>query len=286
MSEPRSAPTVGQLVLGRRLQDLREKAGLKRDEAARILHVTSATIRRMETAEVALKIPYVRLLLEAYGVAGPDVEAFAALAEEANRPGWWQRFRDVLPDWFSVHVSLENSAEVIRSYEPQLVPGLLQTEEYARYVLRTGAVGRTSPEEVERHVALRMERQKLLDRPEPPHLWVLVDETALRRRVGTPDVMRAQIDRLLDDSERPNVTLQITEFSAGFHPGIHGPFVLFRFGLPELPDMVYVEYLTGAVYLDERAEVASHLELLDRMSAQAATARRTREILRDLRKEF
>ncbi|MEE1940827.1 helix-turn-helix transcriptional regulator [Streptomyces sp. TRM 70361] len=286
MSEPRSAPTVGQLVLGRRLQDLREKAGLKRDEAARILHVTSATVRRMETAEVALKIPYVKLLLEAYGVTGADAEAFVALAEEANRPGWWQRFRDVLPDWFSVHVSLESAAKVIRAYEPQVVPGLFQTEEYARHILRTGAVGRSDPREVERLVALRMERQHLLARPDAPHLWILVDETALRRPVGSPAVMRAQVDRLLEDAERPNVTLQIAEFSSGFHPGTYGPFVLFRFGLPELPDMVYVEYLTGAVYLDERNEVASHLELLDRMSAQAATARRTKEILRGFRKEL
>ncbi|MFP8941818.1 helix-turn-helix domain-containing protein [Streptomyces fenghuangensis] len=286
MSEPRSAPTVGQLVLGRRLQDLRQKAGLRREEAAKVLHVASATIRRMETAEVALKIPYVRLLLEAYGVAGRDAETFVALAEEANRPGWWQRFRDVLPDWFSVHVSLESSARVIRAYEPHVVPGLLQTEEYARHILRKGAVGRAVKGEVERHVALRMERQRLLTRADAPRLWVLVEETALRRSVGPPQVMRAQVDRLLEEAERPNVTLQITEFSSGFHPGTYGPFVLFRFGLPELPDMVYVEYLTGAVYLDERTEVASHLELLDRMSAQAATARRTKEILRDFRREL
>ncbi|WP_101255934.1 helix-turn-helix domain-containing protein [Streptomyces barkulensis] len=286
MSEPRSAPTVGQLVLGRRLQDLREKAGLRREEAAKVLHVASATIRRMETAEVALKIPYVRLLLDAYGVTGHEAETFVALAEEANRPGWWQRFRDVLPDWFSVHVSLESSARVIRAYEPHVVPGLLQTEEYARHILRKGAVGRAVKGEVERHVALRMERQRLLTRADAPRLWVLVEETALRRPVGPPQVMRAQADRLLEEAERPNVTLQITEFSSGFHPGTYGPFVLFRFGLPELPDMVYVEYLTGAVYLDERTEVASHLELLDRMSAQAATARRTKEILRDFRKEL
>ncbi|MFP8886421.1 helix-turn-helix domain-containing protein [Streptomyces mangrovi] len=286
MSEPRSAPTVGQLVLGRRLQDLREKAGMRREEAAKVLHVASATIRRMETAEVALKIPYVRLLLEAYGVTGHDAGTFVALAEEANRPGWWQRFRDVLPDWFSVHVSLESSARVIRAYEPHVVPGLLQTEEYARRILRKGAVGRAVKGEVERHVALRMERQRLLTRADAPRLWVLVEETALRRPVGPPQVMRAQVDRLLEEAERPNVTLQITEFSSGFHPGTYGPFVLFRFGLPELPDMVYVEYLTGAVYLDERTEVASHLELLDRMSAQAATARRTKEILRDFRKEL
>lgn len=286
MSEPRSAPTVGQLVLGRRLQDLREKAGLRREEAAKVLHVASATIRRMETAEVALKIPYVRLLLEAYGVTGHEAETFVALAEEANRPGWWQRFRDVLPDWFSVHVSLESSARVIRAYEPHVVPGLLQTEEYARHILRKGAVGRAVKGEVERHVALRMERQRLLTRADAPRLWVLVEETALRRPVGPPQVMRAQVDRLLEEAERPSVTLQITEFSSGFHPGTYGPFVLFRFGLPELPDMVYVEYLTGAVYLDERTEVASHLELLDRMSAQAATARRTKEILRDFRREL
>ncbi|WP_165989649.1 helix-turn-helix transcriptional regulator [Streptomyces sp. YIM 98790] len=286
MSEARSAPTVGQLVLGKRLQDLRERAGLKREDAARVLHVAPATVRRMETAEVALKIPYVRLLLDAYGITEAETETFVRLAEEANRPGWWHRFRDVLPDWFSVHVSLETAAKVIRGYEPHLIPGLLQTEDYARSVLRSGSVTPTTPEETERLVALRMQRQTMLTREDAPHLWVLVDETALRRPVGTPRVMRGQVDRLLEAVERPNITFQVLEFSAGFHPASYGPFVLFRFELPELPDMVYVEYLTGAVYLDERTEVASHLALLDRMSAQAATARRTKEILRDFRKEF
>ena len=286
MSEPRSAPTVGQVVLGRRLLDLREHAGLKREEAARILRVAPATVRRMETAEVALKIPYLQLLLKSYGVGDEEAEVFVQLAEEANRPGWWQRFHDILPDWFSVHVSLEGAAAVIRAYEPHFVPGLLQTEDYARAIMRTGAVGQVDPEESERHVALRMERQTLLTREDAPHLWVVLDETVLRRPVGTPEVMRGQIDRLLTATERPNVTLQVAEFSSGHHPGTYGPFVLFRFAVPELPDMVYVEYLTGAVYLDERVEVASHLEVLDRMAAQAATARRTKEILRDFRKEL
>ncbi|MES4909018.1 MULTISPECIES: helix-turn-helix transcriptional regulator [unclassified Streptomyces] len=286
MSEPRSAPTVGQVVLGKRLRELRERAGLKREQAAKVLHVAPATVRRMETAEVALKIPYVRMLLDAYGVTGGEAEAFITLTEEANRPGWWQRFHDILPDWFSVHVSLEGAAAVIRAYEPHFIPGLLQTEDYARAIMRTGAVGQVDPEDSERHVALRMERQALLTREDAPHLWVVMDETVLRRPVGTPEVMRGQIDRLLTDTERPNVTLQIAEFSSGHHPGTYGPFVLFRFAVPELPDMVYVEYLTGAVYLDERVEVASHLEVLDRMAAQAATARRTKEILRDFRKEL
>lgn len=287
MSEPRSAPTVGQVVLGKRLQDLRERAGLKREEAAKVLRVAPATIRRMETAEVALKIPYVQLLLKEYGVADSEAEGFVALAEEANLPGWWQRFHDVLPGWFSMYVSLEGAAGLIRAYEPQFVPGLLQTADYARAILRSGAVGGSDAEETERHVALRMERQSLLTREDAPKFWVIMDETVFRRPVGDgPEVMRAQLDRLLEASELPNVTLQIAEYASGHHPGTYGPFVLFRFAMPELPDMVYSEYLTGAVYLDGRPEVASHLEVMDRMAAQAATAQRTKEILRSLRKEL
>ncbi|MFD5390807.1 helix-turn-helix domain-containing protein [Streptomyces sp. NPDC127074] len=286
MSEPRSAPTVGQVVLGKRLQDLREKAGFKRDEAARVLRVAPATVRRMETAEVALKVPYVQMLLDSYGITGDELDSFITLTEEANKPGWWQRFHDILPDWFSVHVSLEGAAEMIRAYEPHFVPGLLQTEEYAHAVMQTGAVGQSAPRQAERHVALRMERQALLTRRDAPRLWVVMDETVLRRQVGSAAVMRDQIDRLLESVEMPHITLQISEFTSGHHPGTYGPFVLFRFAVPELPDMVYVEYLTGAVYLDERIEVASHLEALDRMAAQAATARRTKEILRDFRKEL
>ncbi|MFE1444332.1 helix-turn-helix transcriptional regulator [Streptomyces sp. NPDC058739] len=286
MSEPRSAPTVGQVVLGRRLLDLRERAGLKREEAARVLRVAPATVRRMEMAEVALKIPYLQLLLKAYGVPDDEAESFVRLAEEANRPGWWQRFHDILPGWFSMHVSLEGAASLIRSYEPHFVPGLLQTEDYARGVLLSGAVGQTRPDDIERYVALRMQRQDLLTREGAPRFWVVMDETVLRRRVGGPEVMRAQIDRLLEATKLPNVTLQVVPFATGPHPGTYGPFVLFRFAVPELPDMVYSEYLTGAVYLDARSEVATHLEVMDRMAAQAATAHRTKEILRDLRKEL
>jgi transcriptional regulator with XRE-family HTH domain len=286
VSEPRSAPTVGQVVLGRRLLDLRERAGLKREEAARVLRVAPATVRRMETAEVSLKIPYLQLLLKSYGVPDDEAELFVQLAEEANRPGWWQRFHDILPGWFSMYVSLEGAAALIRSYEPHFVPGLLQTEDYARGVLTSGAIGQTSPDDIERHVDLRMRRQKLLTRPDAPRFWAVMDETALRRPVGGPEVMRAQLDKLLEATTLPGVTLQVAPFANGPHPGTYGPFVLFRFAMPELPDMVYSEYLTGAVYLDARSEVATHLEVMDRMAAQAATAQRTKEILRDLRKEL
>ncbi|MFE5207142.1 helix-turn-helix domain-containing protein [Streptomyces sp. NPDC056600] len=287
MSERRTAPTVGQVVLGKRLQELRETAGLKREEAARVLHVAPATVRRMETAEVALKIPYVQMLLSAYGVPEQEAAEFVALAEDANRPGWWQRFHDVLPDWFSLYVSLEGAAKMLRSYEPHFVPGLLQTEDYARAVLRAGATGAGAEATVERHVALRMTRQRLLERETPPKLWVIMEETVLRRPVSSDArVMREQIDRLLEATGQAHVTLQVAEFASGPHPGAYAPFSLFRFAEPELPDMVFTEYLTGALYLDSRNEVAAHLEALDHMTARAASTERTRALLREYRERY
>lgn len=288
MSERRPAPTVGQVVLGKRLQELREEAGLGREEAARVLRVAPATVRRMEMAEVALKIPYVQMLLDAYGVGAEEAAGFVKLAEEANRPGWWQRYHDVLPEWFSLYVSLEEAAQLIRSYEPHFVPGLLQTERYARAVLQSGTVGWRGQEAVERHVALRMARQQLLERPDPPHLWVVIDETVLRRPVGGGggEVMREQLDKLLECSERDRVTVQVAEFADGPHPGTYAPFSLFRFAEPELPDLVYTEYLSGALYLDSRTEISSHLEVLDHMSARAASAERTRKLLWECRERF
>ncbi|MGC9376630.1 helix-turn-helix domain-containing protein [Streptomyces sp. MH13] len=287
MSERRAAPTVGQVVLGRRLQELREAAGLKREEAAKVLRVAPATVRRMETAEVALKVPYIQILLTAYGVPEGEVSAFVALAEDANRPGWWQRYHDVLPDWFSMYVSLEGAARIVRSYEPHFVPGLLQTEDYARSVLEAGTIGSAGRDAVERHVSLRMERQRLLDGADAPHLWVVMDETVLRRPVSADGrVMRDQLDRLLEFSARDRVTLQVAEFADGPHPGTYAPFTLFRFAEPELPDMVFTEYLTGALYLDSRAEVSAHLEVLDHMTARAASNQRTEKLLREYREAF
>ncbi|MFH8223218.1 helix-turn-helix domain-containing protein [Streptomyces sp. NPDC018057] len=287
MSERRPAPTVGQVVLGRRLQELREAAGRTREEAARVLRVTAATVRRMELAEVSLKIPYVQMLLATYGVGEAEAATFVRLAEEANEPGWWQRFHDVLPEWFSLYVSLEGAARLIRSYEPHFVPGLLQTEEYARAVLEAGTVGQTGPEAIERHVSLRMARQELLERPDAPHLWVIIEETVLLRPVSIRSaVMREQLDKLLEYTERDRVTVQVAEFADGPHPGTYAPFSLFRFAEPELPDLVYTEYLTGALYLDSRKEVSAHLEVLDHMTARAATAERTRKLLRECRERY
>lgn len=285
MADGRTAPTVGQMVLGLRLRDLRESAGRSFAEAAAALSVNTTTVRRMEKAEVGLKPPYVEKLLKTYGIPEAEITAFLELVDEANRPGWWQGFRDVLPSWFSLYVSLEGEASLIRAYEPHCVHGLLQTEEYARALLRTGFPN-AGDEELGRRVALRMERQELLRGAEAPLLWVLLEEQVLRRHVGDPRVMRAQIDRLAECSTMPNVTVQIIPFSSGAHPAMFGPFQLFRFEIPELPDIVYTESLSGAVYHDERRDTSVYLEALDRMGAQAAPAQHTEALLGEIRKEF
>lgn len=280
-----AAPTVLRMVLGKRLRQLREQAGVSFDEAARAIEVTALTVRRMEKAEVGLRIPYVKELLRTYGVSGNEIEDFLSLAREANQPGWWHKFRDVLPEWFSAYVSLESEAAVIRLYEPQYVPGLLQTHDYAAALIRVGFPN-ASAEEVERHVTLRLRRQDLLVKPEAPAIWAILDETVLRRAVGGPAVMRAQIDRLAEATERPKVRIQIMRFAAGPHPGAYGPFHYFRFGFSELPDIVYTEGLAGAQYVDQPADVVTYLEVLDRMSVQAEPVARTRDILAELRKEL
>ncbi|CAM5346406.1 helix-turn-helix domain-containing protein [Streptomyces abikoensis] len=285
-ARPAGAPTVLRVVLGKRLHDLREKAGLSYEQAGRALDVTHATVRRMEKAEVGLKLPYVEKLLRVYGVTDPaEVEGFLDLAREANRPGWWHRFRDVLPEWFSAFVSLEGEANLIRAYEPHYVPGLLQTERYARAVLRAGQPH--APEaDIERAVAVRRERQSLLTRADAPLLWVVMDETVLRRPIGGPDIMREQIARLAEATAMPNVRLQIMPFAAGPHPAMYGPFHIFRFPLPELPDIAYAENLVGASYFDQREDVSAFLEALDRMCAQAAPAQTTEAVLGGIRKEI
>ncbi|MEK8173201.1 helix-turn-helix transcriptional regulator [Streptomyces sp. M19] len=280
------APTVLRVVLGKRLHDLREKAGMSFEQAGKALDVTHATIRRMEKAEVGLKLPYVEKLLRVYGVTEPaEVEGFLKLAREANKPGWWHRFRDVLPEWFNTFVSLETEANLIRAYEPHYIPGLLQTEGYARAVLRAG-MPYASEADIERGVALRMERQALLRRDEAPMLWVVMDETVLRRAIGGPGVMRDQATRLIEATEMPRVKLQIMQFDAGPHPAMYGPFHIFRFPIPELPDIAYTETLISGSYFDERADVSAFLEALDRMCAQAAPAQTTQMILRGIRKEI
>lgn len=287
-TRPGSNRTVLRMILGRQLQALREKAGLSYEQAAEAIYSSPWTIRRMERAEGGLKPLTVKSLLTAYGVTDVgDVDAFVALARDASKPGWWHTYTDVLPGWFRTFVGLEEAATLIRGYEPHWIPGLLQTADYARAAVQVGFPDATTGE-ASRRVELRLARQQILTRPDPPRLWVVMDETVLRRPAPTigPAVMRAQLDRLIDAAEQPAITLQMLPFAAGLHPAMHGLFYLLRFPDAEMPDIVYGEHMTSAFYLDKPQEAAAYLEVLDRICAQAATADDTIQLLRDMRKEI
>nr|WP_202555312.1 helix-turn-helix transcriptional regulator [Streptomyces sp. SID4950] len=272
------------MILGRRLQERRQQAGATLEQAATALRVTPLTIRRLEKAEVALRPLYVEKLLETYGADRQEIDEFVALADKANEPGWWYAYRDVLPSWFSAYVSLETGAKTLRTYEPHYVTGLLQTWDYARGVLR-GGFPNDDDEELHRRIDLRLRRQTLLEGADAPTLWVVMEEAVLHRVVGGPEVMRDQMDKLLEVWELPHVSLDIVPFSAGAHVGACAPFTYFRFEEPELPDIVYSEILSASMYLDQRSDVVAHLEAHNRMSLLTSSAD-SKALLNRMRKEY
>jgi transcriptional regulator with XRE-family HTH domain len=285
MVQPGGGPTVRRMMVGAQLRRLRNANGISREQAAEAIRASAWKIHRLENGQVSFKERDVVDLLRLYGVADPgEVAAFVILAREANQPGWWHQYGDVLPQWFRAYVDLESAATMIRSYEAQFVPGLLQTEEYMRAVIR-GAHLDESSEEVERRIALRMARQVLLTQEHAPRLWAVVDEGALRRPVGGPDVLRVQLERLIEAAELPNVRLQVLPFAAGAHPAMVGAFSILRFPEPELPDVVYLEHLTNALYLEKREDVEEYLHVIDTICLRAARPDRTAEILGRILKE-
>jgi hypothetical protein len=279
------SPTVLRMILGRQLQALREKAGLTFQQAADAIYSSEWTIRRMERAEGGLKPLTLKSLLVAYGVTDVrEIDAFLALARDASRPGWWHSYGDALPDWFKVAIGLEESASVIRAYEPQVVPGLLQTEAYVR-AITAASFPSENQEDSERRVALRLARQDLLKRPAPPEYRVVLEETVLRRPIGGADIMRAQLQHLIDMAAQPSITIQVLPFNAGWHPAMYGMFNIFRFPDDTMPDIVYSEALTSATYLNKPEETTMYTEALDRMSAQAAIPGQTITMMRNILKE-
>jgi transcriptional regulator with XRE-family HTH domain len=275
----RAGPTVRRMLVGAKLRRLRTDMGLSREEAAEAIRASEWKIHRLENGQVGFKERDIIDLLRLYGVTDPDeVNELLALAREANTPGWWQHYGDVLPPWFRTYVDLESAATLIRTYEGQFVPGLLQTDDYMRALVR-GAHLEESSEEVGRRVRLRLARQTLLTREHPPRLWAVVDEAALRRPVGGREVMRGQLERLLDASKLPNVTLQVLPFAGGAHSAMVGAFSILRFADRELPDVVYLEHLTNAVYLDKRAEVERYLDVMELLCVDSQPPAKTVELL-------
>ncbi|MEV6986704.1 helix-turn-helix transcriptional regulator [Sphaerisporangium sp. NPDC051017] len=280
--QPGSGPTALRILLGTQLRRLREEKGISREDAGHVIRGSESKISRMELGRVGFKERDVADLLTYYGVAeGEARSAVMNLLERANEPGWWHRFNDLLPSWFQAYVGLEEAAARIRTYEVQFVPGLLQTKEYARAVITAGSAG-IGAAEISRRVDLRMERQRVLDRGDGPVFWAVIDEAALRRPIGGADVMRGQLEHLLELMRQPNITIQVMPFSFGGHSAEGGAFSVLRFNDHELPDIVYVEQLASALYLDKREEVDRYSEVMERLCAASTTPEATVDILQKI----
>ncbi|MHA6620236.1 helix-turn-helix domain-containing protein [Pseudonocardia sp. DLS-67] len=284
-SEPSSAlpadargVTARRIVLGTQLRRLRENAAISRSDAGYMIRASDSKVSRLELGRVAFKERDIADLLTMYGVSdGEEREQFLEMVRKANEPGWWRRFTDVIPSWFQEFVGLEESASRIHTYELQFVPGLLQTEAYVRAVLTRGRPD-YAPPDTEKRIHLRMQRQALITGPNPPRYWAVVDESVLRRPIGGRRVLREQLQFLLDQSKQPHITIQVVPAQLSGYAA-ESPFQLLRFAETELPDVVYIEHLGGAVMLDGVEEIEVFSRALDRLTVDAETPDRSRQML-------
>jgi transcriptional regulator with XRE-family HTH domain len=280
-------PTVRRRRLGSELRRLRESHSIKLEEVADRLGLAPSTLSRIETGKAPTRSAYLTSMLELYGVEDPaQRQVLTEMAREGHRKGWWVAWEDVLPTGFSIYVGLEAEAASLRVYEAQVVHGLLQTEDYARVVMTT-VRRRETPDEINRLVALRMQRQEVLLRADPVELWIILDEAVIRRSMGTPEIMRAQLDRLIESSQMPNVTLQVLEFASGLHPALNGPFAIIEFPERFDPDVVYSEGVGGQAYVEEREkEVRTRAEAFDLLRATALPPADSAELIRAISMQF
>ena len=276
----RSSPTVKRRRLAAELRHLRETAGLTIDEVAERLEWSTAKISRIENARVSVLPRDVKFLLSVYGITDNDDawEVLTSLARESRQKGWWQQYGEAVPDWFEVYVGLEAEATTISGYDAEFVPGVLQTKDYARAVHRAQLMTATG-DEIDRLVSVRLARQELLTSDDAPQLWLVLNEAVIRRAVGGRQTMRAQLERLAEASNLPNLTLQIVPFSAGAHPAMDGSFKLLSFGDPTDPNIVYIEYHTGALYLEKRDDVTRYSLMFDHLRAAALSVDASRDTM-------
>ncbi len=282
---PRSGPTAVRIALGAQLRRLREASNLTTAEAAEAIRATHSKISRLERGRSGARQRDIADLLTLYGVTNEaEREDLLMLARQANTPGWWQQYSDILPKWLELYVGLEKAASIIRTYEVQFIHGLMQTEDYARAVILISNAHAPAAE-IDRRVSIRMERQRLLTQPGAPDLWAVLDEAALRRAPDGPKVMRAQLEHLLRITDLPNVTIQVVPFDAGPHAAAGGPFTILRFPEPDLPDLVYLEQLNSALYLDQPDDVTDYVAVMDQLCVQAETGTASKDMLSALLKQ-
>jgi len=279
------SPTALRIVLGTQLRRLREARGVTVAAARKAIQGSGAKISRMELGRVGFRERDVMQLLTLYGVSAEEErQAFLTLVRRANVPGWWYQYSDLIPSWFEAYLGLEQASSVIRTYQPQLVPGLLQTQEVARTVIKLGHPHQ-SADDIERKVALRMTRQEILTQPDAPLFWAVFEEASLWR-LNKNSVTREQVQHLIEIAELPNVSIQIVPIYSRAHVGAGGPFTVLRFPHADLPDIVYLEQLTSAVYLDKTEDVKLYIMVMNRLCTEAATPTQTITLLNDTLKKL
>jgi transcriptional regulator with XRE-family HTH domain len=281
----RTSPTVRRRRLAAELRKLRKDLGKTREEAARYAGIAPATITRMEAALHSPKPADVLALCKFYGVSEQRTEVLVTLARQSRQRGWWQRYSGTIPDWFAFYVGLEEEVSELRTYHPELILGLLQTEEYIRAVMMSG-ITVPSDDELERRVAVRLKRQERITGPNPAKLWMVVHEGALRSAVGGPEVMHRQLMHLIQMSWANNITIQVLPFSAGSHPGNDGPFEILGFPEPEDPGIVYLQNRQGSLYLEDLADVAAYTEVFDHLRARAVSPDESRVLIQRIADEI
>jgi transcriptional regulator with XRE-family HTH domain len=278
-------PTVPRMLVGIELHRFREAAGISPEQAAYEIRASRSKISRMENGLVRFKERDVTDLLTLYGITDEQIRGrLVTLARQASTPGWWSKYGDIMADWFESYLGLETAASVIRTFELQFVHGLFQTEDYARAVTLLGHTS-SSDEEIDRRVSLRLKRQDLLASPTPPQVWSVLDEGALRRPVGGRQVMRAQLSRLAEVARMRHVTIQVVPFDRGGHAAAGGSFTVLRFSEPEVPDVVYLEQLTSALYLDKHEDVDHYMEVMNHLSTEALTPVESTRFITDMSRE-
>jgi transcriptional regulator with XRE-family HTH domain len=292
MAEAQAGSTVPRRQLGRYLRDLRGSAGLTVRAAAKQLERSEPTLWRIESGLTSVRAVEVEIMCRLYGASEDMTKALMALAKETKAKGWWQAYGDVVPEWFDLYVGLEAAANRISWYESELAPGLFQTPNYARALISADH-GSAEDEEIDRWVQLRMGRQAILRRPiDPPVVDVALRESVLRCPVGGNAVMAAQLDRLVEVSEFPNVSLRLVPFATGLHPGMmSGPFEVLRFpvnggGLESEPPTVYADIYTGAIYLDKPHEVERYDQAFGEIWGAALGEGESRDLIRQAAEEL
>jgi transcriptional regulator with XRE-family HTH domain len=285
VAQRRATPTVRQRRLAAELRRLRTGAELKWEEVSAQVGINNTTLYRVETARSRPQMRTLAALLDLYEVGGEQRDYLTSLCRDATQRGWMQPYHSELPDEYAAYISFEREAKGIRNYESLYVPGLLQTKDYMRAVVQGGWLTATEAE-VAARVRIRIERQGVLTKEEPLKFWAVFDEAALRRVVGGPDVMRAQLEHLASAAKARNITFQVIPFGVGAHPGMPGEFVLMDFADPMDTDLIYIDSMAGELFLESDADVSRYRTIFDNLVAVALSPKDSASLVVEIAEEL